>query len=103
MILGEESTPNLKHPCDFLKSGIPVRHVVQHGKVKSRVEPTLLVAKISDIAPHDSCSVAVLGEPVLCSMDHLRIEVDGGDARGAKILQLSCDAFTRTTADVEDL
>jgi hypothetical protein len=103
MILGEESAPDLEHPCDFLKSGYPVTYVMQHSKVKDRVEPTLLVAKISDIALRDSCSVAIISEPVPCSINHLRIEVDDGDASGAKILQLSYDALTGTTADVEDL
>ena len=103
MILREESAPDLEHSCYFLKSGFPVRHVVQHGKVEDGIESTLLVGKISDIAPRDSCSVTVVSEPVPCPFNHPRIEVDGGDASSAKILQLCCDALTGTAADVEDV
>jgi hypothetical protein len=103
MILREESASNPEHPCDFLQSGFPVRHVVQYGKIKDGVEHTLLVGEIGDITHYDGCSVAVISEPAPRSISHLGINVDSGDAGGAKVLQLSYDALTGTAADVEDI
>jgi hypothetical protein len=103
VILREEPTPDFEDSGDFLKPGLPVRHVVQNSKIENCVERPVPVVKVRNITPCNGDPVAILDQTVFCSLDHLWVVINCGDAPSTKALNFSSDALTRSTTDVENL
>ena len=75
---------------------------MQHREIKNRIECFVVEREARDVSFYNSYSISKLCKSIASSLDHLGIEVDRGNPIRTKLLDLASNAFTGSTANVED-
>ena len=76
---------------------------MQHREVEDCIERSVVESEIRDVAFHNSYPISIFGKSISGSVHHIGIEIDRSDPIGAKVLDLTSNAFARPTANVEDV
>jgi hypothetical protein len=99
--LGVEAPAGIEHPADLAERRAPVRHVVDDPEVEDGVVRGVRRVDPLDVADPEPHPLAAAREAPARELDHLRVEVEGVDARRAEAVEDQLDAHAAPAAHLQ--